>query len=288
MSRIFLAAALLTISSSCFSQRLHIGVFGGLSAYNGDLTDKIFPKKLTNGVLGGSLNYELTDNIILRGQLSYTIVGGADRYSEKADLRARNLSFESRIYEAILVGEYYLLNLYDNRFTPYVFAGLAFYHHNPYTYSSANQKVYLRPLKTEGQGLPGYPGTSIESNFQWAIPFGGGVKYALTDKIHVGAELGLRKLFTDYLDDVSGNYADQNDLLTGVNSTSVQYAYRGDELAGGDPTYPAKGATRGSPKYNDFYYFAGIHLTYRIVFRNKSGNRPPGKNDRLGCPPSVN
>ncbi|RYY58287.1 MAG: hypothetical protein EOO05_16905, partial [Chitinophagaceae bacterium] len=266
-----------------FSQRFHIGVFGGAAAYNGDLTEKIFPKKVTNGVIGGTLNYELTDNITLRGQLSYSIIGGADRYSNKPELRARNLSFETKLYEASLVGEYYLLNLYDNRFTPYAFAGLAFYHHNPYTYATNGTKVYLRPLRTEGQGLPGYPGTSVEKNYQWAIPFGGGVKFALSDKIHVGLEMGIRKLFTDYFDDVSTTYADPADL----SPAGVQYSYRGDELAGGDPAYPGKGATRGSPKYKDLYYFSGLHLTYRI---GSSGNERPrrfGKNDRLGCPPSV-
>ena len=48
-----------------FAQRFHVGVFGGLAAYNGDLTSKIFPKKVTNGAIGITANYELTDNIIL-------------------------------------------------------------------------------------------------------------------------------------------------------------------------------------------------------------------------------
>ena len=38
---------ILVFSSSIIAaQRIHVGVFGGASAYNGDLTDKIFPKKL--------------------------------------------------------------------------------------------------------------------------------------------------------------------------------------------------------------------------------------------------
>ena len=64
-----------------FAQRFHIGVFGGLAAYNGDLTDKIFPKKVTNGAIGITGNYELTDNIMLRAGYTYTVVGGADRFS---------------------------------------------------------------------------------------------------------------------------------------------------------------------------------------------------------------
>jgi hypothetical protein len=46
--------------SSSFAQRFHVGVFGGLAAYNGDLTEGIFPKKVTNGAIGITGNYELT------------------------------------------------------------------------------------------------------------------------------------------------------------------------------------------------------------------------------------
>lgn len=285
MLKSIMAVALLSAALVTNAQRFHIGVFGGAAAYNGDLTEKLLPKKVTNGVIGGTLNFELTDNITLRGQLSYTILSGADRYNKQADLRARNLSFETKLYEASLVGEYYLLNLYDNRFSPYVFGGLAFYHSNPYAYGTTNQKVFLRRLRTEGQGLPEYPGRTIEKNFQWAIPFGGGIKYALTDNLHVGLEIGLRKLFTDYFDDVSTTYADPADLST----LGAQFAYRGDELPGGNPVYPGKGQTRGSSKYKDIYYFTGLHLTYRLDFSGKKTEREHKfrKNDRLGCPPSV-
>lgn len=285
MLRILLAGALSFFTLISFSQRLHVGVFGGVAAYSGDLNEKIYPKKLTNGVIGASLNYELTDNFMLRGQLSYAVVGGDDRYSKSAELRSRNLNFESKILEASLVAEYYLLNLYDNRFSPYVFAGLGFYHATPYTYSPTDgSKVFLRPLRTEGQGLPGYPGSPLESNYQFNVPLGGGIKYAISDKVHLGLELGIRKLFTDQFDDVSSNYAAQADLLAGPGgSLAVQYAYRGDELAGGNLNYPAKGATRGGAKYKDLYYFTGLHLTYRLDFTNGLF----GGKDRNGCPPRM-
>ena len=74
-------------------------------------------------------NYELTDNIMLRGGYTYAIVGGADRFSNDPELRARNLAFETALSEFSLVGEYYLLNLYDNRISPICFCrscGLSF------------------------------------------------------------------------------------------------------------------------------------------------------------------
>ena len=276
-------------SSSAHAQQLHIGLFGGLAAYNGDLTEKIFPKKVTNGAVGITANYEITDQIMLRGGFTYSIVGGADRFSEDPELVKRNLSFETRIFEFSLVGEYYPFNLYDRRYSPYVFGGLAVYRFNPYAYDINKQKVFLKPLSTEGQGLTGYPGRKPYSLTQIAIPFGGGVKFAINDDLRVGLEIGVRKLFTDYFDDISKDYVDQNDLLAAKGQLAVDMAYRGDEIAGGDPNYPQKNAQRGSPKHNDYYYFTGIHLTYRLgggdgggIFGG--GGSGGGKKSRYGCP----
>jgi hypothetical protein len=270
--------------SAVFSQRTHIGLFGGLAAYNGDLTDKYFPKKETNGALGVTLNYELQDKIMLRGGITYSVVGGADRYSSKPDLVSRNLAFETSIWEFSAVGEYYFNNLYERRYSPYVFGGLALFRFNPYAYNSGN-KVFLRPLSTEGEGLAAYPDRKTYSLTQLAIPFGGGIKYAINDVWRIGLELGFRKLFTDYLDDVSTTYIDPNDLLAAKGQLAVDMSYRGDELAGGSATYPAKGYLRGSSKYKDMYYFLGLHLTYRLNSNKGTGlYKGTGKDKRFKCP----
>lgn len=292
MYKNFLSVIVLLFSLTVSAQRFHIGVFGGLSAYNGDLTDKIFPKKVTNGAIGITGNYEITDNIMLRGGFTYTVVGGADRFNKDPDLVARNLAFETKITEFSLVGEYYLLNLYDNRISPYAFAGLAVYHFNPYAFNGSTQKIYLKPLSTEGQGLAAYPDRKPYSLTQLALPFGGGVKFAVTEDFHVGLEVGFRKLFTDYLDDVSSYYADPTDLLAAKGQLAVDMSYRGDELPGGDPVYPTKGTQRGGPDQKDFYYFAGLHLTYRLNLGSGSGaggifRSSSSRKNKMGCPVNV-
>jgi len=276
---------LLFLVTPCFTQRVHIGVFGGLAAYNGDLTDKIYPKKVTNGAIGITVNYELTDQIFLRGGYTHAIIGGADRFSDKPDLVLRNLAFETRVNEFSAVGEYYLFNLYERKISPYGFVGLAVFKFNPYGYDPAKNKVFLHPLSTEGQGLSSYSVKPYKLT-QLAIPFGGGIKYAINENIRVGLELGMRKLFTDYLDDISGNYADPNDLLAAKGQLAVDMSYRGDEVPTGDPAYPAKGAQRGSPKAKDFYYFTGLHLTFRIGGNSVGGGGGLGnrRNPRMGCP----
>jgi hypothetical protein len=287
MKRISLFIAICCFAGFASAQRFHIGVFGGLAAYNGDLTDKIYPKKVTNGAIGITANYELTENIMLRGGYTYAVVGGADRYSSKPSLVARNLSFETAISEFSLLGEYYLFKLSEKRISPYLFAGLAVFHYDPYAFNGGSDKIYLKPLSTEGQGLPGYADRQY-SLTQAAIPFGGGVKFAVTDNLHIGLELGLRKLFTDYLDDVSTSYADPAELLAARGQLAVDMAYRGDEVGGG--AYPPKGDQRGSSARNDNYYFTGLHLTYRLGNGNGGsvfgGGKRSGRNS-TGCPVNV-
>ena len=204
------------------AQRVFIGVTGGLSNYNGDLLDKLYHKKLTNGFIGLTVHYELQDQILIRGSYNFARVNGSDIYSEKEDLRMRNLHFESAISEFSIVGEYYLFNLYERRFSPYGFVGLGIFHFNPYAYDSASNKVFLQPLSTEGQGI--YPDKKPYSLWQPTIPFGGGFKFAISENLRIGFEIGLRKLFTDYLDDVSTSYPDQNDLLAARGQTAVDFS----------------------------------------------------------------
>jgi opacity protein-like surface antigen len=290
MRRSWLVGSLILLSFACFSQKIHVGLFGGVSAYEGDLVDKIFPKKVTNGVVGVSVNYELMEQFMIRAGYSYTIVGGADRFSNNDSLIARNLAFETKINEFSLLGEYYFFNLNNQKFSPYVFGGLAVFHFNPYAFNGSTQKIFLQPLSTEGQGLSQYPDRKPYSLTQLALPFGGGIKYAVTDNLRVGLELGMRKLFTDYLDDVSSTYADQNDLLNAKGQLAVDMAYRGDELPGGNQNYPAKGAQRGGANHKDWYYFFGLHLTYRLGGSDGGGGgygggrMKGGRKRGYGCP----
>ena len=267
-------------------QRLHVGLAGGLANYNGDLLDKLYQKKLTNGFIGLTVHYELQDQILVRGSFNFARVNGADTYSEKEVLRKRNLQFESAIAEFAVVGEYYLFNLYERRFSPYGFVGLALFHFDPYAVLPNNDKIYLRPLSTEGQGL--YPNKKQYSLLQPAIPLGGGFKFAITEDIRIGVEIGLRKLFTDYLDDVSTSYPDYNDLLAAKGQTAVNFSYRGDEYPGGSQTFPTKDTQRGSAAQKDMYYFTGLTISFRPTFDGGggggSGSNRFGKKGRYGCP----
>lgn len=280
---LFLALLFLSLSASA---QFHLGVFAGGSTYMGDLNDKAF--KRTKPAFGLSLNYELSDRVMLRSGLSFAKAEGGDRYSGSDYLKQiRNLSFQSNITEFSLIGELTVFNLYNIRWSPYVFAGLAAYRFNPYVNDSTG-KVFLQPLSTEGQGLPQYPDRKPYSLTQFAVPFGGGIKYNINDNIRLGVEIGFRRLFTDYLDDVSKTFAGEDELLSARGPVAVRLAYRGDEVPGGTSTYPDNGfppkdAQRGNPDTNDWYYFTGLHLTFRLgggYGRSEGG----GRKRSYGCP----
>jgi hypothetical protein len=273
----------LLFDSHATAQRFHIGLFGGVSAYNGDLTDKIFPKHKTKAAIGISGNYEYSDRITFRVGLTHGKVGGDDQYSEKEEAVKRNLSFETSITELSALAEYYFYDFNDRRFSPYVFAGLAVFHFNPYAYKDG-EKIFLQPLGTEGQGLAAYPDRKPYSLTQLAIPLGGGLKYAISDRIRIAFEVGLRKLFTDYLDDVSKYYPDPNDLLAGRGQLTVDMSYRGDELADGDPAFPPKSIQRGNEKLKDWYYLSGIHLTFSLGSGNGTSTYAKWSKKKYGCP----
>jgi hypothetical protein len=266
------------------SAQFHIGAFVGGSSYLGDLNDKLY--KRTKPALGISLNYELSDRLMLRSGLTYGKVEGADQYSGTEFLKQnRNLSFQSNIFEGSLMGELTVFNLYNINWSPYGFAGIAMFAFNPYVKDSG-EKVYLRTLSTEGQNLPN-SGVKQYNRIQFAIPFGGGIKFNLNENIRLGVEVGLRRLFTDYLDDVSGSYPDEALLTSSGVPRAVRFSYRGDEVPGEVPGYPdagfpAKGSQRGNPKTKDWYYFSGIHLTFRLG--SGYGKTSASGGGQYGCP----
>ena len=278
MRKFSFLALLLTCSVFAQSQ-VQIGLFGGISNYVGDMTDR--PYKNSKGAFGVTIGYQILSRVNLRAGFTFAKVSGADSLAKKEDVRLRNLSFQSNISEFSAVAEINTFDMNYKTWSPYIFGGLAVFHFDPYTYDQQNNKVYLKPLSTEGQGIPGYQKPYALT--QLALPFGGGIKYNISDNVRIALEVGLRKLFTDHLDDVSGNYADPNDLLTNRGQQSVDLSYREDELAVGDPFYPPKGETRGSPKYKDYYYFTGLHLVYTLGGDGSSALRG-GKNKRYGCP----
>ena len=259
------------------AQKIHLNTFLGVANYYGDLQSKRFTFDQSKLAIGGGLSYEVSDKFFIRTGLSIAQVSADDKYNPQT--RVRNLNFTTSIKEAFIAGEYYFRNLYESPVSPYIFAGVAMYHFNPYTYDTTGNKIYLQPFSTEGEGF--YQNRQPYRLSQFAIPLGVGIKLALSENVRMGFEIGYRKLFTDYLDDVSSTYVDPNLLLANRGPKSVELAYRASELKNAPP-YPI-GDNRGGSKFKDWYYFSGVTTSFRIGNGDKGGR----SHYKVGCPGRI-
>lgn len=245
-----------------FSKEPTISLFTGLINYQGDLNPNSVSVGHSKFAAGVSIRKPLSRWFALRGGINIGQLEAADRYNRDY-LKPRNLSFFTTIKEAYAAVELSLLDINKSRFTPYMYGGIAVFHFNPWTYDNNGEKVFLKPLSTEGQGLSQFPSQKPYNLTQFALPFGVGVKYAVGDHIIIGFEFSQRKTFTDHLDDVSSFYVDREKLLAAKGPKAVELAYRGNALQGGSP-YPSHGNQRGTPTEMDWYYFAGLNIEIKL------------------------
>lgn len=260
---LFLTAILATATLK--AQDREAGIFLGTTQYQGDLSQKQITLNETKPAVGILMRYYFNPRVNFKGALNYGWIEGSDaNYANKDyDRYKRNLSFKSHIIE--LTGQIelnilpYISNSKRYRFAPYVFAGASLYHFNPTT-SYQGKTIDLQPLGTEGQTLPG--GDGKYHRLQGAIPFGLGLKFSLGNFWNLAIEAGQRKLFTDYLDDVSTTYPDK-ELLAAQNPTAAAMSDRGGEV---NPkfAYNKVGQKRGDSKDLDLYIFAGFTITKTI------------------------
>ncbi len=83
--------------------------------------------------------------------------------------------------------------------------GIGIFTFNPEARFGGDEWIDLQPLGTEGQWLADpenrYPEPYELTQFN--IPFGGGLRFRLSRRWDMEVEIGWRKTFTDYLDDVA-------------------------------------------------------------------------------------
>ncbi|MBK8492334.1 MAG: outer membrane beta-barrel protein [Saprospirales bacterium] len=287
VARLFLLGMLLQGLSAphAKAQFLEVGANLGLSNYRGDLSNNSVSLYLkeTKGSFGIFASYHLNDLLAVRLGAQYAGISGSDANAPGEEIRSRNLSFRSILLEGSLVGEFYVpgfqpYNL-SKPVSPYIFAGIAGAYFNPKT-EFAGETVSLQPLGTEGQGMPGFG--APYSRVAFSIPFGLGVKFAVTDLFNVGLELGLRRSFSDYLDDVSGTYVSYEQLLAGNGPLAAALGNRTGEYQGKDPVSVATGTRRGDQAKGDWYYIMGITLSWNFLDNGLVGGRKRSTR-RQGC-----
>ncbi len=286
MKKVIIAALALLMSINTYTQYLEAGLLLGGANYVGDLSNNsstIYLKE-TKLAYGGFVRYNINDLFTARLGLSAGKIAGSDaNVNNDQYLRERNLSVRTNILELALIGEFNILGYQPNGlyspFSPYVFAGVALTRFNPKARYQGNW-VELQPLGTEGQGMPGFGPKYDKTTF--SIPFGLGVKYALSDKWNIGLELGARAAFTDYLDDVSGDYVSYPDLLAGNGELAAALGNRTGEYKGTEPVIVETGTQRGDSAKRDWYFIMGLSVSYNFLDNGLMGSRSRSKG-RRGC-----
>lgn len=249
--------------SIAFSQYMEAGIAGGFSQYFGDLQHG-YEARENNAAFGIFARYNLKKQLAIKAQFSQTTLSGTDALQRKTNSfeSNRNLSFQSRLFELSVQGEWNItkFDIRDDKGTaPYLFAGLGAIYYNPR--AELDGKWYdLQAMGTEGQTLEG---GKKYSKINLAIPIGAGLKVSLSERINIGFEFGVRLTMSDYLDDVSGTYPNLA-LLQELNPIASQLSFRSPEILpqlAGNPV----GKPRGNPNDKDSYFIGNITLSFNLV-----------------------
>lgn len=215
----------------------------------------------------------------LRGNFNFSQVSGDDALTQEQFRNYRNLRFKSNIFEVAVIGEWYLYRARPSHIhrlkgprgrkgrnhETYLFAGIGGFYFNPK--ADYNGKTYnLKDYRTGGQGLEGGP--SEYSNFSVSIPLGIGFSYRINRLFKVALEGSYHKTFTDYIDDVSGNYYDKEALRSELGDEA---AFLSDPSNGDNPSWTATGEIRGDDTELDTFLNLFLSVQYRIYDRNGGG-----------------
>jgi hypothetical protein len=249
------------------TQTHEFGLWGGISNYFGDLNTKTSFKFVRPGA-GVFYRYNIKYRGAWRTSFNWGIAEFRDDATTTAWNQQRNLSFKTDIFDITSVIEFnfFKFDKADPRgkhwWTPYLGTGLTVFFFNPK--AEYNGKwYYLQPLGTEGQNDPSYSGVKKYKLYSLAVPIVGGFKFSFKRNWNIGIEAGVRKTFTDYLDDVSGTYPSYASLPGG--STGIAAALSDRSAEHGGEKIGKAGYQRGqSPKFDD-YLFGGITISYTIM-----------------------
>ncbi|MEY3050733.1 MAG: hypothetical protein RLY31_518 [Bacteroidota bacterium] len=254
--RTALILLMFTTQDPLFAQYFEVGASVGGSNYLGELSDQQWKISGTHGAFGVFGRYNANRFLSFRTGLVRAVVSGSDEHSRRTTNVERNLNFRSNLMELSLIGEInlspYNVRAYKTA-VPYLFAGVAGFHFHPQA-QMRGAWYDLRPARTEGV---------LYRQFAFSVPFGFGLKFSLSEKVNLGLELGVRKTFTDRLDDVSESYPDVM-AIRSTDPLAAALSYRTPELTGtfGENPY---GLPRGDASNTDWYMMGALHVSVNLT-----------------------
>lgn len=210
----------------------------------------------------------------------YAVFKGSDQYTKDPWRNARNLSFKTIAFELSQrvdyiffanekVGKRYnipgLKGLRDHNDQVYAFVGVGVLAYIPKAqYLGAWYK--LRPLSTEGQGLPNGP--TPYGLCTITVPFGVGARLGISRMWRLGVEFSYVKTFSDYIDDVHGVYYDAN-FISQAKGPIAGALSNPKDLNSPVANAFDTGLQRGDIQ-NDAYFYLNVVVTRNVTYRNYS------------------
>jgi hypothetical protein len=119
-------------------------------------------------------------------------------------------------------------------------------------------------LRTEGQGFENGP--SNYSRLAFSFPVGGGVYMLLDKNFTVGLDFGMRFTSTDYIDDASGYFYDNDAIRARDGKLAAYFANPSVALQNvPDRNWYTENQPRGGSKSNDTYMFLQFTVSKAFV-----------------------
>jgi hypothetical protein len=248
------------ISTPARAQHFEMGVMLGGSNYWGDLAASPVIGE-TNAAFGGFARINLSSSFAFTANLINARISGNDNNFDHQ--RIRNLNFTTDLTEFSGIVEFnfkkFGVDVNEKRHTPYVFLGLAFTQYIP-TATYNNNRIELRNIRTEEvqYGL-----------FTVAIPMGIGYKWQFAKHAALNWNIGFRRSYSDYLDDVSGVYPDNFAEIQRKKGFNIATAT--DPSAANNRGIPIseRGYRRGNPDFTDWYVVSTVSISWRFYKKLK-------------------
>ena len=213
-----------------------VGVFGGAGTYFGDMTKIEFQKSI-NPAYGGFVRFNFNPRYALRFNVINGTIGAEGEFDYQTNPTDIFWNFNKNVLDISIMFEWnYLKYIVGDKTTPwstFIFGGIG--------------------MQTYKYNIGIVEGSEIIPT----IPFGLGFKYNLSKRWGIGLEGGLRKSFSDKLDNLDDPLSYLNTSVT----PNVQVKYT-DQLHN-----------------NDWTAYMGIHLVYKLIYGNQDWEvRTPRKN----------
>lgn len=253
-----------------------LGDLGGQDGVGQPFIYDLEPTQTRYAISAGA-RYYLKEHHAIRGFLTYGRVRGSDELTNYPNRRYRNLNFKSPIIELAGIYEFHFIKpkyihymgarstrVFDgSRFGAYASAGAGFFFFNPKG-ELDGQYHALKPLNTEGQGFP--DGPKPYSRINVALPIGGGIYWLLERNFTVGLDFGYRWTTTDYIDDASGYFYDNQKIAERDGKLAAYFANPSVALENvPDQNWYTENQPRGGSKNNDTYMFVQLTLSKSLT-----------------------